>query len=277
MRLFFSTMTAVLVIFTVIGCTDNLNTPQTQAEADKYRSSTQGANDSVTSSVSKKYSVRSVVPLQVNEDTLSWQEGKVAFAAELTGGSTQGEDTSAAEIGTMLVTSGNTKIKLELQSKPTSIATITLSADQRYLAMHYQHFKGYKLVIVDLVKGQYYPLNDYLSRNGRGSVEIIHSYAWAPQGHSLAIAYGDQNRSSVALYNPDNKMLMDIATPVLYPDTRVILWGKEGKGFDFVTEAEDETKVLYRYVREGNMLEKVRLASPEQLEVLQSLSPTFAK
>ncbi|MNT57680.1 hypothetical protein D3C72_1950670 [compost metagenome] len=143
--------------------------------------------------------------------------------------------------------------------------------------MHLKYNEGHRLVIINMTAGDYYLLNDYLSRNGRGSVDTIQSYRWAPSGNHLALAYGDETRSSVALYQPDKKMLLDIPTSVIYEDTPVIVWHKEGKGFDFVSAREGDIYVLNRYVREKNLVNKVKVIDGEEVDALRTISPTYAK
>ncbi|MNR07081.1 hypothetical protein D3C85_1231860 [compost metagenome] len=93
----------------------------------------------------------------------------------------------------------------------------------------------------------------------------------------MALAYGDETRSSVALYQPDKKMLLDIPTSVIYEDTPVIVWHKEGKGFDFVSAREGDIYVLNRYVREKNLVNKVKVIDGEEVDALRTISPTYAK
>ncbi|WP_068618739.1 eIF2A family protein [Paenibacillus tuaregi] len=282
MKSIYMTIMAVLVVFTVIGCTASGDISETQAEADNMRTLDSGqaavapAVDETPAEASKKYSMPEIVPVQVNDDKVSWQAGDVSFTGHLAP-SSEDQISGSMEIRDTSITSGGKAFKLELNPLPSSVSSVTLSADHRYLALHYQFKEGYKLIIMDLKKGDYYPVNDYFSRNGRGTVNLIHAYNWSPEGHELALSYGEQNRSSVAVYDTDSRMLLDIATPRVYKNTVAILWGEDGKGFDFVNGDESGNYVLYQYTRKGNLLQEAGPVSASDLERFAEISPAYAK
>ncbi|WP_433943058.1 hypothetical protein [Paenibacillus sp. SN-8-1] len=279
-RFFFRSAVIILTISVVIGCTPVDN--PTEAEADGLRTPaqeqhTENKNAGQADSQSNKgiYDIREVGQVQIQDhNQISWQEDNVSLSAVMV----QPNQTGASSvIGSIKVSNGDLAYPIDLEQAPISISSVSLSSDHQYLAMHLKYTEGHQLVIVNMAAGDHYSLNAYLSRNGRGKVDTVQSYQWDPKGNHLALAYGDATRSSVGLYQADQKMLLDIPTSVIYKDTPVIVWHKEGKGFDFVSTSGKDVYVLNRYVREKNLVSKVKALGGDEVAALRTLSPTYAK
>lgn len=280
MRFFFSSAVIILTLSLVLGCTDEGSSHVAEAEELQTPAIDQHAvNKSIDQGAApidkEMYDTHEVSPVQIQDQTqIIWQEDGVSLSAQ----AVQSNQTEASSrISSIRITRNDHSYPIELAQAPESISSVSLSSDHQYLAMHLKYNEGHRLVIVKLMNGDYYTLNDYLSRNGRGTVDTIHSYRWAPSGNHLALAYGDGTRSSVALYQTDRKMLLDIATPVLYEDTPVMVWHKEGKGFDFVSAGEGNTFVLNRYIRGRSLVSKVKVLAEEDVASMQAITQTYAK
>lgn len=280
MRFFFSTAVIIMTLSVVIGCTHEVSPPEAEADelqtpAHEQHAVNKSAGQANSRLDKEIYDIREASQVQIQDHKqISWQEDDVSLSAVVV----QPNQTEASsEVSSIRVSKGDLGYPIELEQAPISISSVSLSSDHQYLAMHLKYNEGHRLVIVNMTAGDYYLLNDYLSRNGRGSVVTIQSYRWAPSGNHLALAYGDETRSSVALYQPDKKMLLDIPSSVVYEDTPVIVWHKEGKGFDFVSAKEGDIYVLNRYVREKNLVNKVKVLDREEVAALRTISPTYAK
>ncbi|MNH83661.1 hypothetical protein D3C87_769360 [compost metagenome] len=280
MRFFFSAAVIIITLSVVIGCTHEVSPPEAEADelqtpAHEQQAVNKNADQANNQSNKEIYDIREVSQVQIQDHKqISWQEDDVSLSAVVVH---PNQDEASSEISSIRVNKGDLGYPIELEQSPISISSVSLSSDHQYLAMHLKYNEGHRLVIINMTAGDYYLLNDYLSRNGRGSVDTIQSYRWAPSGNHLALAYGDETRSSVALYQPDKKMLLDIPTSVIYEDTPVIVWHKEGKGFDFVSAREGDIYVLNRYVREKNLVNKVKVIDGEEVDALRTISPTYAK
>ncbi|RUT35517.1 hypothetical protein EJP77_00360 [Paenibacillus zeisoli] len=280
MRFYFSTAAIILTLSAVIGCTHEGSPPIAEADELQIPAHEQHAVNKTASQGSSHldkefYDIREVSQVQIQDHTqISWQEEGVSLTALAVQNDQLGASTQVSSIS---ITQDNIDHPIEFEVAPASISSVSLSADHQYLALHLKYNEGHRLVIINMTAGNYYTLNDYLSRNGRGSVDTIHSYQWAPKGNHLALAYGDETRSSVAIYQPDKKMLLDIPTSVLYEDTPVIVWHKRGKGFDFVSAKDNDIYVLNRYIRGKSLVSQVKVIERDEVADLRSISPTYAK
>ncbi|USB31845.1 hypothetical protein [Paenibacillus sp. YPG26] len=280
MRFFFSTAVIIMAFAVLVGCAHKGGLPIAQAEELRTPAYDQQARNQNAAQANRQlykgiYDIRTVSEVRIQDSgQISWQEKGVSLFAAMVQTDQKG---AASEIGAITVSKGDHRYPIQVDQRHTAISAVSLSADQQYLAIHLKHSNGHRLVIVNMKTGGYYPLNDYLSRNGRGTVDTIHAYQWAPGGNQLALAYGDNTRSSVALYQTDQKMLLDIPTSVVYEDTLVVVWHKNGKEFDFVSAGEENVYVLHRYTRSKNQVRKVKEIGGQEVAILQAINPTYAK
>ncbi|MBP2000332.1 hypothetical protein J2Z69_001351 [Paenibacillus shirakamiensis] len=209
--------------------------------------------------------------LQWKDAILTWSEGDVQVRAERA----PFAENNQLVVQKLLIKQGSTQHQVDYKD-PIQLESLSLSSDHKFLAIHVQTAEGYSLTIVNQKTGEYYDLNTYLSRNGRGNVDTVDDYNWSPKGSRLALAYGNNLRSSIALFDPELRRLEDIPSPVLYMTTPVILWGATGNFFDFVSIDDSSKPTLHRYQLQTHQMEDLGEISAEELNRLEQISPSYS-
>lgn len=192
---------------------------------------------------------------EISEDGVVWTEGDLSIFAKKS--KSKEKYISDTVISSLIIEKGNKKYVIELIEKPMYISSLALSACNEYLAAYMFYHYGYKLIVINLNNGEYFILNNYLECNGKGFVETIHSYNWSPDGNKLAFSFGDTSKSRLAIYDLDHKTFSLIPTETDFITTAYILWHKDGKGLDFISEYPSNHYKLYRYYFDRDHVEKI--------------------
>ena len=255
---------SVCTLFT-FGCknsTETLNVAEQQSKLSGIGESNKTVNNSSEQKSGKidtsLYYFREYNPeKELNENKITWKEGDITFIAEKS--ESQGEEKYESDtvISSITIKKGNKEYAISLDRRPIYISSLGLSASGAYLALEASYLEANKVIIVNLASGEYFVLNDYLESNGLGFVESIDSYSWSPDGNKLAFSFGRIAQCRPAIYNLDNKTLSLIPTETDYIATVLILWHKDGKGLDFISELPPSHLTLYRYYFDRDYVENI--------------------
>jgi|GEM_PF-2717554 len=207
---------------------------------------------------------------EFHENKITWKENDITFIANK---SKSGENhTSDTIISSMIIEKGDKKHDIKLDDNPIFISSLSLSASDEYLAVKAFYHYGYKVIIINLDNGERFVLNEWLESNGEGFVETIHSSNWSPDGNKLAFSFGDTSKSRLAIYDLDNQTFLVIPTEINYITTAYILWHKNGRGLDFISEYPSEQYKLYRYYFDHDYVENITDVEKNDLIKLKSFS-----
>ncbi|AWB46502.1 hypothetical protein DCC85_21580 [Paenibacillus sp. CAA11] len=184
----------------------------------------------------------------VSQSAVTWKGNQLTLMALKTvANSEEVVNPEQKVLGSMNLTYGDKKFTIPFSERPVDIRSLSLSASKDYLAVSAEYSAGSKLYIVNLSTGKFVILNDVLEAKGKGFVESVSAFNWAPSGSQLAFAYGDTSESYPALYDAKTGKLTSIYSKVKYISTAAVLWHKNGKGFDFISESPSDRFKLYRY------------------------------
>lgn len=269
MRFLVILVSIVFILFTV-GCENNAETQQTANVAEQQSdlstlSDEQESNTAVQNKNRQQsgqidtslYYFRKYNPeKEFKKDRITWKEDDITFIAHQT--ESEEKHTSNTVISSIAMEKGNKKYVIKLDEKPIQVSSLALSAGDEYLAVNVSYHYGDKVIIINLTSGEHFILNEYLESNGQGFIETIHSYHWSPDGNKLAFSFGDTSESRLGIYDLDHKAFSLIPTEINYITTSRILWHKDEKGLDFISEYPSDRFKLYRYYFDRSHVEKIR-------------------
>lgn len=108
------------------------------------------------------------------------------------------------------------------------------------------------------------------------TIESVTAYNWSPTDHDLAIAYGDTNSSKIAIYSADNHSFTLVPSSTAYRSTAFVLWLKDGRALDFVSEQPSDQYRLYRFLPQRHEVNSVLALSRDNLLELNNLGPKYS-
>ncbi|MGX1831051.1 hypothetical protein ACWIE6_22700 [Paenibacillus taichungensis] len=167
-------------------------------------------------------------------------------------------------IQSIVVSKGSQKHTIEtsnLEDSWLDITSVVASNSNTWLAVHAKRSSGNTLVLLNLQTGDVTELNERLKKAGKKNIETIADYNWAPNEDQIAFSYGDPSKSSLAIYNVQKESFIYLPRTTNYISTNLILWQKNGKVLDYISEYPSDQMILYRYSIESNKVKPVKKIS----------------
>jgi hypothetical protein len=167
-------------------------------------------------------------------------------------------------IQSIVVTKGNQKHTIEtsdLEDNWLDITSVVASNSNTWLAVNAKRSSGNTLMLLNLQTGEVTDLNERLKKAGKKNLETIATYNWAPNEDQIAFSYGDPSKSSLAIYNVQKESFIYLPRATNYISTNLILWQKNGKILDYISEYPSDQMILYRYSIESNKVKPVKKIS----------------
>lgn len=172
-------------------------------------------------------------------------------------------------IDSIVITQGVKTYTLETdkyEDKLLDISSVAASESNSWLAIQANRSSGYTLILMDLKTGKTTILNDRLLKAGKKGIETVTSYNWSPKSEQIAFAYGDTEKSSLAIYNPKDDTFVYLPRATNYISTGIILWQKNGRTLDYICEYPADNRILYRYNLESKKVKPVKKISKNEFK-----------
>ncbi|UPK44307.1 hypothetical protein [Paenibacillus pabuli] len=207
----------------------------------------------------------SIKPFKRNNSTnkIIWKGGNITLTATTV--KLEGKPTfEETVIQSIVVTKGSQKRTIEtsdLEDNWLDITSVVASNSNTWLAINAKRSAGNTLMLLNLQTGEVTELNDRLKKAGKKNVETIAAYNWAPNEDQIALSYGDPGKSSIAIYDVQNESFIYLPRATNYISTNLILWQKNGKILDYISEYPSDQMILYRYSIESNKVKPVKKIS----------------
>ncbi|WP_440112437.1 hypothetical protein [Paenibacillus sp. QZ-Y1] len=164
-------------------------------------------------------------------------------------------------IDTIVVTHGKEKHTLQTRDyevKLLDITSVVESPSNEWIAIQAEKSAGSNLILVNLKTGKHTILNDRLEKAGKQGVETIASYNWSPKEDKIAFSYGNTEKSTLAIYNTKKDSFVYLPRATNYISTGLILWHKNGKSIDYISEYPSDQLILFRYDTENKKVKPVK-------------------
>ncbi|RRJ62594.1 hypothetical protein EHV15_06285 [Paenibacillus oralis] len=216
--------------------------------------------------------------LSEDDSKLTWTAGGITVTAE----KKKGEFGTPVIASIAVKTEGQKSYTIKFDPDPKEIRSLALSADDRYLAINLFYSNvGDKLIVVNLESGKQIDTNAEIGsmqkEYGQAVVETVHAYNWSPDGHTLALSFGDTSSAIPALYDPEENSLHKVGGDKNYITTAFALWHKDGNSVDFISEQPSDEYHLYRYDIEKNTTTDITALSTEELSAFTPFRPVLAE
>ncbi|MBG9763262.1 hypothetical protein ABD78_05855 [Paenibacillus polymyxa] len=154
----------------------------------------------------------------------------------------------------------------KFDDKLRDISSVSICPSSNWLAIQTRRSAGETVLLVDMKNGKHQVLNDQLSAAGKKNIETINSYNWSPKADQIAFSYGDTSTSSIAIYNPQKGEFTFLPRETDYISTGLILWHKNGKSLDYISEYPSDQKKLYRYSLESKKVKTIKKISQSEFQ-----------
>ncbi|SDT54297.1 hypothetical protein SAMN05444162_4873 [Paenibacillaceae bacterium GAS479] len=274
---------AWFVIFSIVGCTNN-HTGNIPSGNLSTESSAASQSNSDTSGKLYEPESKALNPGQyfVNENNgtvkttekhFEWVSGSVSVTAEKLKSEDAGPDSE--HLGKITIKEGEHSYILNPKNNERQFQSISLSANKKLLAISLFNGAGADLFIVDLSDGNAIDLKTEIAAKTNETIETVAAYNWSPSGYDLAIAYGDTSSSKIVIYSADKNSFTFVPSSSTFISTAFVLWSKDGRTLDFVSEKPSDQYKLYRFDLQNNEVNDVIDLSRDDLSKLENLSPKF--
>ncbi|OBZ16336.1 hypothetical protein A8L34_27035 [Bacillus sp. FJAT-27264] len=274
---------AMFVIFSIAGCAKN-NTGNLPGNNSSTESPSAPQSSSDNSGKSNQPESKALDPGQyfANENNgtvkntdkqFEWVSGSISVTSEKIKSKDVGPDSEY--LGEILIKEGEHSYKFNPKNNERQFQSISLSADQKLLAISLFNGAGSDLFTVDLSNGNTIDLKTEIITNTNETIDTVAAYNWSPTGYDLAIAYGDTSSSKIAIYNADKNSFTFVPSPSTFISTAFVLWNKEGRTLDFVSEKPSDQYKLYRFDLQNNEVHDVVDISRDDISKLENLSPKY--
>lgn len=153
-------------------------------------------------------------------------------------------------IGTIVVAHGKEKHILHTEDfgvKLEDITSVAESPSNSWIAIRAEKTAGSNLILVNVKTGKDTILNERLEKTGKQDVETITSYNWSPKEDIIAFAYGNTEKSILAIYDTKKDRFVYLPRATNYISTGLILWHKSGRNMDYISEYPSDQWILFRY------------------------------
>ncbi|GIP29437.1 hypothetical protein J23TS9_45670 [Paenibacillus sp. J23TS9] len=221
--------------------------------------------------LSQYYVSEQPVEKEIDKSQFVWKQGSVTLKASLS------KSEGVQVVSSASIDKGDQHFDLKLDPKPSGISSVALSADESYIAIEgTYHLEIPRTFIVDLKDGTFTSLVDPLKKNNVKQADITTSFAWSPQGNSLAFAYGGDSSLWISIYDLDQKKFTYVPAEkdfTGYISISYILWGKDGQSVSYISEYPSDQMKLYRYRFANSSVTKVKDLTREEFDKFQKFSP----
>lgn len=146
------------------------------------------------------------------------------------------------------------------------ITSVAQSPSNEWIAMQAEKSAGSNLILVNLKTGKYTILNECLEKSGKQGVETIASYNWSPKEDIIAFSYGDTEKSTLAIYDTKKDSFVYPPRATNYISTGLILWHKNGKSIDYISEYPSDQWILFRYDTESKKVKPIQKITQKEFQ-----------
>lgn len=177
-------------------------------------------------------------------------------------------------IDTIVVTHGKEKYTLQtgdFEVKLLDITSVVKSPSNEWIAIQVEKSAGSNLILVNLKTGNYTIINERLETEGKQNVETIASYNWSPKEDIIAFSYGNTEKSTLAIYDTKKDRYVYLPRATSYISTGLILWHKNGKSIDYISEYPSDQWILFRYDTETKKVKPVKKITEREFQQLFKL------
>lgn len=270
-------MIITLISISLLGCgnkTDQAekNQQPVNQQADNQEGETfeqnQSANDlnkeiNKTIEMSNYFISDQKAEITSTEGEITWKSSEITLIAK----------ESSATISSIQINNGTNKYDIsipeEITGNEAELNSVSLSPSKRFIAINiFIKNVGNQLIVIDLADGK----NITLNKLDNKYYEEIHSYNWSPTDNKLAFSYGNTSSSKLAIYDFDNQELQTLPDKGLI-NTLYIIWNKDGKGLDFISESPTDEFKLYRYDPSKNTIEEKSSVPLDELSKYSEFVP----
>ncbi|WP_405170617.1 hypothetical protein MHI12_24720 [Paenibacillus sp. FSL H8-0280] len=172
-------------------------------------------------------------------------------------------------IDTIAVTHGKEKHTLQtgdFEVKLLDITSIAQSPSNEWVAIQVEKSAGSNLILVNLKTGNYTIINERLEKAGKQNVETISSYNWSPKEDIIAFSYGSTEKSTLAIYDTKKDSVVYLPRATNYISTGLILWHKNGKNMDYISEYPSDQWILFRYDTGSKKVKPVKKITQKEFQ-----------
>lgn len=172
-------------------------------------------------------------------------------------------------IDTIVVTHGKEKHTLQtgdFEVKLLNITSVAQSPSNEWIAIQVEKSAGSNLILVNFKTGKYTILNERLEKAGKQDVETISSYNWSPKEDIIAFSYGNTEKSTLAIYDTKKDSVVYLPRATNYISTGLILWHKNGKSIDYISEYPSDQWILFRYDTGSKKVKPVKKISRKEFQ-----------
>ncbi|WP_339310717.1 hypothetical protein NZ043_03740 [Paenibacillus sp. FSL k6-2145] len=172
-------------------------------------------------------------------------------------------------IDTIVVAHGKEKHILHTEDfgvKLLDITSVAESPSNGWIAIRAEKSAGSNLILVNFKTGKYTIVNERLEKAGKQDVETISSYNWSPKEDIIAFSYGNTEKSTLAIYDTKSDRFVYLPRATNYISTGLILWHKNGKNIDYISEYPSDQWILFRYNTASSKVEPVKKISRKEFQ-----------
>ncbi|MGG4401091.1 hypothetical protein ABEW61_13250 [Paenibacillus amylolyticus] len=172
-------------------------------------------------------------------------------------------------IDTIVVTHGKEKHTLQtgdFEVKLLDITSIVKSPSNEWIAIQVEKSAGSNLILMNLKTGKYTIINERLEKAGKQNVETISSYNWSPKEDIIAFSYGNTEKSTLAIYDTKKDSVVYLPRATNYISTGLILWHKNGKSIDYISEYPSDQWILFRYDTGSKKVKPVKKITKKEFQ-----------
>ncbi|MBY0116624.1 MULTISPECIES: hypothetical protein [Paenibacillus] len=172
-------------------------------------------------------------------------------------------------IDTIVVTHDKEKYTLQtgdFEVKLLDITSVVKSPSNQWIAIQVEKSAGSNLILMNLKTGKYTIINERLEKAGKQNVETISSYNWSPKEDIIAFSYGNTEKSTLAIYDTKKDSVVYLPRATNYISTGLVLWHKNGKIMDYISEYPSDQWILCRYDTGSKKVKPVKRITKKEFQ-----------
>lgn len=172
-------------------------------------------------------------------------------------------------IDTIVVTHGKEKHTLQtgdFEVKLLDITSVAVSPSNEWITIQVEKSAGSNLILMNLKTGKYTIINERLEKAGKQNVETLSSYNWSPKEDIIAFSYGSTDKSTLAIYDTKKDSVVYLPRATNYISTGLILWHKNGKNIDYISEYPSDQWILFRYDTGSKKVKPVKKITKKEFQ-----------
>ncbi|MET1174532.1 hypothetical protein [Paenibacillus amylolyticus] len=166
----------------------------------------------------------------------------------------------------------NQTIKTEgFEAELLDVTSVVDSYSGDWVAIQAAKSAGSTVILMNMKTGKSTIVNDRLVKAGKKGIETIASFNWSPKEDKIAISYGDTEKSSLAIYDPKKDTFEYLPRTTNYISTGLVLWHKNGKTLDYISEYPSDQMILFRYNTANKKVKPVKKITQKEFQQLLKL------